>query len=53
MRDKICEFEERAWDSFCESHPNMCVGGGDLRNTVACDNWLGLCMFLRATVDLY
>ena len=23
MRDKIFDSERRAWDSFCESHPNM------------------------------
>ena len=25
MRDKVFDFERRAWDSFCESHPNMRV----------------------------
>ena len=25
VRDKIFDFERRAWDSFCESHPNMRV----------------------------
>ena len=25
VRDKICDFQERAWDSFCESHPDMRV----------------------------
>ena len=25
VRDKISDLEKRAWDSFCESHPNMSV----------------------------
>ena len=25
MQGNICDFEGRAWDRFCESHPNMRV----------------------------
>ena len=32
MRDKICDFEGRAWDSFCESHPNIGVVQSCLEN---------------------
>ena len=32
MRDKICDFERRAWDNFCESHPNMRVVQSCLQN---------------------
>ena len=28
----------------------VCVGGGSI---VACDSWLGLCMLLHDTVNLY
>ena len=32
MRDKIFEFERHAWDSFCESHPDMRVAHSCLEN---------------------
>ena len=32
VRDKIFDFERRAWDSFCESHPNMRVVQSCLEN---------------------
>ena len=32
VRDKICDFEGRAWDSFRESHPNMRVVQSCLEN---------------------
>ena len=32
MRDKVCDFEGHAWDSFCESHPNMRVVQSCLEN---------------------
>ena len=32
MRDKIYDFEGHAWDSFCESHPNMTVVQSCLEN---------------------
>ena len=31
-RDKTCDFEGRAWDSFCESHPNIRVLQSCLEN---------------------
>ena len=30
--DKVCDFEGHAWDSFCESHPNMRVVQSCLEN---------------------
>ena len=32
VREKICDFEGRAWDSFCESHPNMRIVQSCLEN---------------------
>ena len=32
MRDKVCDFEGHAWDSFCESHPNTTVVQSCLEN---------------------
>ena len=32
MRDKIFDFERRAWDRFCESHPDMRVVQSCLEN---------------------
>ena len=32
VRDKIFDFERYAWDSFCESHPNMRVAQSCLEN---------------------
>ena len=32
VRDKIFDVERRAWDSFCESHPNMRVVQSCLEN---------------------
>ena len=32
MRDKICDFEGHAWDTFCESHPDMRVVQSCLEN---------------------
>ena len=32
VQDKIFDFERHAWDSFCESHPDMRVGHSCLEN---------------------
>ena len=37
--DKICDFEGRAWDSFCESHPNMRVVQSCLENVCPFHFW--------------
>ena len=39
MRDKIFDFERRAWDSFCESYPNMRVAQSCLKNVSPFGFW--------------
>ena len=39
MRDKICDFERRAWDSFSESHSNMRVVQSCLENVSSFRFW--------------
>ena len=39
MRDKIFDFERHAWDSFCESHPDMRVAHSCLENVPSFCFW--------------
>ena len=39
VRDKICDSERRAWNSFCESHPDMRVVQSCLENVSAFRFW--------------
>ena len=40
VQDKIFDFERRAWDSFCESHPIMSVAHSCLGNVSLFRFWL-------------
>ena len=52
VRDKICDFVGRAWDSFCESHPNMRVVQSCLVNLSPFRFWSDLVSRMHVQVRL-
>ena len=53
MQDKIFDFERRAWDSFCESHPNMRVAQSCLENVFPFRFWSLANQFLDSVSRLH